>query len=163
TGLEPFEGAAFAECPTGTSLGDGCGPLLFGNADDSGTMQTVLRLHRSIGPEGSPFDCAGGSNVCELAVIGFDDAFDRGQAALEFAPNAPPLPGPTITVVPDTDLVHRQSVTVTGSGFIPNTFVNVFECTHDHSCGFGQPSTFTPTDADGKFETQLAVQRGLRI
>jgi hypothetical protein len=124
----------------------------------------VLRLHRVIGPDGSTLDCASGTDVCELSVVGFTDPFHRGAAPLDFDPSAPPLPGPSITVVPDTDLVHKQTVTVTGSGFLPNTFVDILECTHDQGCGFlGGPSVFTTTDADGNLEAEIAVHRGLRI
>ena len=164
-GLAPFESAIVAQCVAGTAPSDDCAPSYrYVNGGEQGTAETALRLRRSIGPDGAPVDCASGVGVCEVVVLGFDDAFHHGVVPLDFDPAVPPAPDPTLTVVPDTDLVHKQEVQVTGTGFLPGVFVSVIECTQDLRCGFSDGGrAYGQVQPDGTIETSLAVQRGIRV
>jgi hypothetical protein len=70
---------------------------------------------------------------------------------------------PVITVTPSTDLVHLQSVTVSGTGFTANTPVGFAECANNFS---GDPddcdTTHTgiaTTDGAGAFSAPFVVRR----
>lgn len=70
-----------------------------------------------------------------------------------------------ITVVPSTDLVDRQTVTVTGSGFLPDTFFGAAQCDPSvgpdagtAACDLSTART-TYTDSDGNVELQMPVRR----
>ena len=80
---------------------------------------------------------------------------------MSFDPNGPLLPPPTISVTPSTDLIDRQSVHVTGSGFRPLRTVQVGQCiggtTDFYQC---RPTSYEPPTvaADGTLDTTLAVR-----
>lgn len=70
-----------------------------------------------------------------------------------------------ITVVPSTDLVDRQTVTVTGSGFLPDTFFGAAQCDPSvgpdagvAACDLSTART-TYTDSEGNVELQMPVRR----
>jgi LPXTG-motif cell wall-anchored protein len=163
SGLEPQESAIVAQCPAGQGPSDACAQTRYVYSEFGGDAQTAIRLQRFIGPDSSPVDCAD-PGACELVTRGFANPFHVDAAPLDFDPAAPPRPGPTLVVTPDTDLVHQQVVSVTGSGFLPNVSVSVFECTATEECGFtGDHFAFPTSDADGNIETTFEVQRGVRL
>ncbi|MFZ6005350.1 MAG: neocarzinostatin apoprotein domain-containing protein [Actinomycetota bacterium] len=70
-----------------------------------------------------------------------------------------------ITVVPSTDLVDRQTVTVTGSGFLPDTFFGAAQCDPSvgpdagvDACDLSTART-SYTDGEGNVELQMPVRR----
>ena len=78
---------------------------------------------------------------------------DRARAVAD-APVA--LADPSLTVTPSTDLVHLQSVTISGSGFTPNVPVGFAECKNNNSGDAGDCDTthtgFANADGSGAFE-----------
>jgi hypothetical protein len=163
TGLEPFEGAVLTQCPAGTSpSGRVCAVTV--------RERRRRRAHhhgdappRSIGPEGSPFDCASGTAraSCRCSVRGAVPSRRRParlrpqRAAVarthrdrrpRHRPRAPAARHRHRERVPPQHLRERLRVHTRQQLW---TSVN--------------PRPSRPTDGDGKFETQLAVHRGLRI
>jgi hypothetical protein len=69
---------------------------------------------------------------------------------------------PAITVSPDTKLVDTESVTVTGTGFPPDSEISVAECkagaTGQNGCDVGTVRS-AGTDDNGYFSTTYAVSR----
>ncbi len=65
---------------------------------------------------------------------------------------------PTLSVVPNTDLLHEQEVQVTGSGFAPNMEVLLTQCygSFGNRCGWSQR---LPTDTTGSFQSSAVVAR----
>jgi hypothetical protein len=138
-----------------------------GSADDDGTASFVLRLKRVISTANGDVDCATAAQPC---VVGMGDLSDltgsSAGMAVTFDPDAPPLPPPSVSVSPDTDLVDRQQVAVTASGFIEGESVIVLECAAAHldSCaqdqyggGYGQ------ADPTGSIAVGITVRRVILV
>ncbi len=63
---------------------------------------------------------------------------------------------PTLTVMPNTDLVSGQTVTASGADWLASRSVVIAECTYTRTC---VPLGETTTDAAGTFTHQVVVQR----
>jgi len=85
---------------------------------------------------------------------------------------APSL-GPSLRVAPDTNLRNGQAVTVTGSGFVPNSQGSLSECNDTVGAPtinfFGYPfpigcttplQAHTTTDGFGRFSTSFSIRAG---
>jgi hypothetical protein len=148
------------------------------------------RVYRVIETPQGPVDCATAPGGCVLAR----DASrgDRAAAvAVAFDPAAPAGPPPAITVEPATGLDDRATVTVVGTGFRPDGFIEVAQCASEvegadqgawwswcgqvvqeddggwFGIGGGQETSSSMTsvqaDAEGRFTLQLDVGRSLRV
>ena len=105
-----------------------------------------------------PAVSAGGSRSAGRSVPDGPTTTTTGQN-----PEAePPLAGPaTLTVTPNVDLLDGDTVTVTGSGFPPDSFlylaqcaVGSFSCNPEVWLGEDAPGV----DADGNFTVELSVR-----
>jgi hypothetical protein len=78
-------------------------------------------------------------------------------------------PVPAITVAPSSDLVDRQTVTVTGTGFSPNTFFGAAQCDAAAAPEIGidacdlSTSRTSSTDADGNVQIEMPVRRIITV
>ncbi len=145
------------ECIAGETLIYNCNTrALTGVSPDSGgAISTTATMHRTISGATGPVDCATAPGTCEL-VVASRNATVLARHALGFDPNAA-APTPQITLTPATGLSGGQSVTVTGTGFVPNNDVYVRECAASDSFCSGQ-SAFLLADGNGAFSTPLTVQ-----
>lgn len=83
--------------------------------------------------------------------------------------SAGPAPGRTIAVVPNADLVGGDAVTITGSGFTPNSVI--FYCQgvdpggppSPNNCGSDVPISNLAADSQGSFSTTFTVRRLVRV
>lgn len=115
-------------------------------------------------------DCRA-SEACVLAAnVGFDGTAPQALQVLDFAPDAPLLPPPTVTATPGEGLVTGQVVDLEGTGFVRKETraplpldaveVNIFQCAHN---GFGlsdcraEPLVTVPVDSDGTFAADVPV------
>lgn len=99
----------------------GCDLTQIGAAtvDGTGHAEGTIVVRRGIATTGAGWvDCAAGEVPCGIAIGQVDDYDVSGLAPVTFAPQ-PPIPPLVLTVDPADDLVHGQTVTVTGEGFEP--------------------------------------------
>ena len=159
-----FPGVGVTVCKTGsTADGDCVGNQSFAQLDPSGAFSTTLTLRRIVHFSSGDFDCGSAPAVCEVRAVSFAGTPRVGRAVFSFAPGPPPPP-PAITVTPDVGLVSRQSVTIAGSNFAPDTFVQISECPAGvpgtGPCNFfGSPAAHT--DGTGAFTATFNVARGI--
>ena len=86
-----------------------------------GGFATTLAVRRVLGG----VDCV--TQRCAIRTVSIVD--DRAAAvAVRFDPGVPPVPGPTVTVTPNSGLVDGQFVTVSTAGMSPNGLVAIIEC-----------------------------------
>jgi hypothetical protein len=157
----------FGQCKTGAKDFGECRNTIVGygppNADGTFAFPFAVRRILHLG-NGDDFDCGSAPGACSIVSFTFDGSPVLVTSPISFDPNVAPPPPPTITVTPSTDLVQGQKVSVTGTGFAPNSFVRVSQClTSEDEDGFC-PSfgAFARTDANGAFVSEYAVARGVR-
>jgi hypothetical protein len=100
-----------------------------------------------------------------MRVVSYADILHSASVPIAFDPDVPPPPPPTLRLDPDTDLVHNDVVTVTGAGFVPGDFVELYECIEADgsasllgSCSYsGNGSQIA--DDEGRFTTTFTVKR----
>jgi hypothetical protein len=108
----------------------GCNPDTWGTADVdqdgdlSGTMQ-VWAVFNSF--SGETVDCRTSVDACSLYTYGYDP-LTSAVASIDFDPNAPLAPPPTITATPSTGLVDHQQIHVVGDGFPANALITLHQC-----------------------------------
>ena len=96
-------------------------------ADDTGTATTPFTVERLIGYPGEQLvDCADAR--CYLQMSSQNDQFATGRAELEFDPDGALPPRPTASASPHRDLVHDQTIEITGSGFSPFEDLRISQC-----------------------------------
>lgn len=119
-------------------------------------VRRVIRL-----VDGTELDCASAPRACEL--VAHDFAGPSARAALTFDPAAPVPPPPVVTLSPGGPLAYRAALTVTGTGFPPDSTVRLVQCEADRpNCADFSSSTFAQTDAGGSFSASLNVVRSIR-
>lgn len=128
SGLATNSPAGVEQCVTGHLLA-GCDSGSFTSAQTSGsggfsldfTVQTILHT-----PDGT-FDCR--TTDCVLGTNTTFDATGAAFTAIAFDPTGALLPPPVVHATPATNLIDHQTVTVDGTGFRPNGFAQVVQCT----------------------------------
>lgn len=111
----------------------------------------------------------GATASSDAATPGARATWDAAVAAVGDAPTrrtgapaaAAAVVAPSVSVVPDTDLVRGQSVTVTASG-LPAGSVAVLQCGDDSAFAYDcdlTGLTFLPVDANGAISTTKTVRR----
>jgi hypothetical protein len=100
--------------------------LTFVGTDASGSFTTSFQVVRTITSLGATTDCAD-PGACVIGA-GPGPSGQGDTAPVQFDPSIPPPPPPTLTVTPDTDLLDRQAVTVTVTGFDTDRSVVVTQC-----------------------------------
>ncbi len=151
------------ECVAGTN---NCGFIggLGAQVNAAGTFLTALQVQRQIAiSQWSTFDCASAPNACELMVTSQGDPDATARLVLDFDA-ASPIGVPTVTVTPDTGLVHFQSVTVSGSGYDGTgqfAGVSIAVCKTGSLADADCVSTgaFAPLSPAGAFTTTMNLRR----
>lgn len=116
----------------------------------------VLRTIRRF--DGTRLDCA--TTACELVAFDINAPSYNARAAIAFDPTLPPPPAAAVTVTPSTGLAFNAPVTVSGSAWAPQDFVEIMECGVEATdpCSF-TASTVAFVDASGAFSASLTVHR----
>ena len=135
-----------------------------GTADSTGSIDLALPVRRrsfSFDIRGiQTYDCAAPA-TCEVSLAPAEDGSDPLRAAISFDPSMPAPP--SLSASPNLGLGADSVVTVTGSGYQPNTQVRLEQCTRAIG-GFERPrgcspGFFTQSDASGAINTIARVQR----
>jgi len=165
-GFAPFASLGWAQCLViGPSGADDCSPPIGqGTADASGALTGSYRVQRFIYvPSAARWvDCADPGESCVIGAADITDIAGTAVAsgALGFAPPPePPAVRGTIAVVPWAVAAPGAVVTVTGSGFRPDSFVEVFQCeaapVDPSACNLATASA--TTDSTGGFTVDITV------
>lgn len=109
-------------------------------------------------------DAAGGVTncivtSCVIRAESFADSDYRTSVAITFDPTQPVPPDPSIHVVPSTGLLHDQEVTVTGTDFEPQNYVQINQCDSDTQRYCGEFLNSVQADGAGAFSTTVKVSR----
>src|SRR5262245_13946739 len=120
TGFAPGAQVAVRQCrsaPVGPVDCD-LGTVRTAEVDGAGGFRLRHQVFVFMNDWGGPVDCRTAPGCVLAAGVGFDGGTSVVAAAIAFAPGAPLLPPPTVTVTPAGGLVDGGRVTVEGHGFI---------------------------------------------
>jgi acetyl esterase/lipase len=125
-----------------------------------GSFSAQARVWHVITANGGNIDCRAAAGSCLLVATTRPwetlDGLWAARAALEFDPDAPPLPAPEIEVTPTADLHDVTELTVRGRNFTPGGAVRVSVCdaAEPERCDAATDEMPTP-GADGTFELRM--------
>ena len=126
---------------------------------DSDSFTTDFRVSAVIATDNrDAVDCRL-PGACVLAVLSTESTSPAKAAfaPLSFDPDTEVIVG-SITVAPDHDLVDGQTVSVTGTGFPPDSDVTFSVCAPDHVAdGCQWTPDFAPVDGAGNFRADVVV------
>lgn len=171
TGFTPNHSVGAAQCLAGATGVEDCdlGHSIITTSDADGNWTSSIVVSARISVGGEVIDCREPS-TCVIGAARIYDYKEVAGAPLRFDPNIVLPPPPVVTITPSTDLVHDQQVTVSGTGFAPNDFASVQECTGAVNDGYsvcsffpGPIGPFAPVtaDGDGNLSTSFTVHRFL--
>ena len=121
--------------------------------DATGSFTTTLTARRFIPGSPQQVDCA--PSACLIAAYSYDDVLASSGADINFDPNAPRPPPPTVTVSPSTGLVNGPDVTVSGAEYSPNASIGMSQC----RAGATSPLTATSPSAASSKPTPTAASQ----
>jgi len=165
TGFTSRASIALVECTNGSTAVSDCdlSTILIVRTDPNGDLDSPYQVARIIDVNGSTIDCAALMG-CELGVGNVDDYLQRSVVPISFA-NAPVLT-PSVTVVPSTNLLDGETVTVTGLGFSAYATISVSECqsgaTGPADCAVAT-DLLTTADAFGSVATTYKVAQDIQV
>lgn len=128
----------------------------YAETDVTGSFSSTLVLDAAfLAGDGDVVDCRTSDFACVLLAT---NDVESAVLGLHFDPDAPLAPAPVLLAAPETGLVDGQVVAVTGSGFQPESFVALQQCTADaldtRGCTW---RGYADTDATGSFSTKVSV------
>jgi hypothetical protein len=168
-GFDPSQFVYVLQC-LAPAADDGSNCRFNGSADvqtsPSGTFTLSVTVRRVLFLQGTATDCAD-PGACVLVATSGYPGDGAAAAGIEFDGSVPLPPPPTATATPDTDLLDGDTVSVTGSGFSPNTQVAVIQCqaieTGDASACNTSAYLMVQTDGSGGVTADLPVDRMLYL
>jgi len=165
TGFSANAQVATVQCRAGAIGVADCdlGTLVYRQADANGAFTLARYVRRLIAVGSTTIDC-GAPAGCILGAGNIADLTEANGQTIFFNPNIPPKV-PAITVTPNTNLVDHQLVTVSGTGYAPESSVYISQCV-----AHPPPGTFEVCDyatsrdetvnANGAFTaTNMALER----
>ncbi len=169
TGFTPSSEVQVFECKTGATSYDDCTQSegAFAPTSTTGKFSLQFSVRRILHLVGGDLDCASAVGACSLVSSSYGSVPVIVASPVSFDDSVPPPPPPAISVAPDTDLVKGQQVTVTGSNFAPNAFVQIGECVTGSDpngyClfGFSGRDGFARADTTGSFTATFSARRGV--
>ncbi|MCU0309862.1 MAG: neocarzinostatin apoprotein domain-containing protein [Acidimicrobiales bacterium] len=167
TGYPAGTQIGIVQCKTDPGGPQGCdlSRLDYVTSDGAGAFSVGYQVKRVIRVGTDSVDCAT-AGACIVGAGVVPDGVPAANAAIQFDPSQPLPPPPSLAVAPNTDLVDRQIVTVTGGGFDPGAGVGVIQCRTGaggaEDCDFNT-LRFFPADPDGGFSSPFTVRRLIRV
>lgn len=128
------------------------------SADDLGAGTTSFGVRariRAWDPADGLHDCR--QVTCTVTVTDYSND-DAATVALSFATDGPLLPPPTLTVTPTTGIVDDETVTVTGTGFVPGEWVDVQLCATATTTCDHESARSVPVDSTGAMTVDLRLR-----
>jgi CubicO group peptidase (beta-lactamase class C family) len=158
-GFEPNVAVTFYLCgwdPPSTTIP--CADLTtFAFTDSHGGLEVDVPLSRNLGQ----IDCAVRMGRCQLWAFPSGSIDHVVATRLAFDGTAPLVP-PTAAVSPSTNLLHRQSVTVTGAHFAAGDGARIEQCLATpppEPTAACAPSSWVPIGQDGTISSSLVLTR----
>lgn len=167
TGYPVGTQVGIVQCKTDPGGPQGCdlSTLAYATSDGGGAFSVGFKVKRVIRVGPDSIDCAT-AGACIIGAGVPPDGIPAANAAIQFDPSVPLPPPPSLTVDPDSDLVDRQAVTVTGNNYEPFSSVGVVQCRAPSSgaedCDLSTLQFISPAD-DGSFTLSFTVRRLIRI
>jgi acetyl esterase/lipase len=151
------------QCSTGAQSFEACdwSTSQFTQAAD-GAFTLTLSVRAILADlNGAETDC----RVAEACVVGVGpygspDASPEAEVPLHFDPDGALLDPPTVSVEPNEGLVDGQTVSVSGTGFVRHTSVQVVQCAADPAPEAGacdDATSIVTTSDDGVIEVDVEV------
>jgi hypothetical protein len=162
-GFAPHSQLAFSQCVAGVNDITDCdlSTSKFVQANQYGAFKSRTIVKRLIIIDDEIVDCAAATGTCVIGG-GYPDGSAGDQFPLHFDPEGP-LPSPSVTVTPNTGLVHKHEVEVKGSGFTPGASVAVMQCpTASDPLEHCVALTSGPVEPPGEFTMIAFVRREFR-
>jgi LPXTG-motif cell wall-anchored protein len=166
SGFDPGESVFSGECAAGSVDSSTCGPFRIVTADANGSIAYSFRVHRTVGFPS--IDCQDAPGTCIVFAASVEDVFKANNVPLEFDPNAPPVPPPTLTIDPSTGLHDGDVVAVEGDEFTPGEQVALLECRNGPAddtggnCDIAGTLKYATVDQSGAVHTTFTVRRHLK-
>ena len=151
--FEPNAIVVVDEC--GSASGP-CRSLRILNADETGHIDTSVRVFALIDEGGRLVDCRVIAAACGIGAHEYVDeagAYRSRAQPVSFDPTGALAPPPTFTVAPDTGVVAGALLTIEGTGLNPDQTMTVHECPligPGGRCAL-EPVTTVRTDSAGTF------------
>lgn len=167
TGFPAGATVYIVQCLTGQGV-DGCnlGVQVSVVADGSGAFSSGFPVRRILRVGGTATDCADAGACIIGAGVPPDGSAGAANAPIQFDGSQPLPPPPVISASPNTDLVDRQTVLVTGSGFPTGETAGVIQCvagaTDSSGCLFST-LVYAPADGTGHIEVSMRVRRFITL
>ncbi len=158
----PYGGyAELVECRLPVTDRDDCDESTedYTGIGSDGYLATTYRLEGLLRIDGADVDCR--TSDCALLVVADGGGLARGALVpLDFDPDAPLGPPPTLNVTPSSGLRDGQIVNLDGEGLRPDRFLIIAHCrwgaTELDACST-ESFAFAKVRADGTFHTQIGV------
>jgi acetyl esterase/lipase len=119
------------ECPTGAAASADCDPASHWTWSEDGSIEVTISMRAILRQPDSQVDCRV-ADACVLTAYVWDESVgdlqEVSHVPLHFDPAGPLQPPPMVSVAPDQGLVDGQTVTVTGTGFVWQEWVQVVQC-----------------------------------
>ncbi len=166
SGATPSSESFTLLCATGSVEFAQCDERVYSGRtlDDDGAAEFDVGLDAEFGfVSGATVDCRSGDGTgCVLLTLLQDDggAVVEIRTPVEFRPDGPLLPPPTIDVTPSTDLVDGTIAHVSGTGFVGGAGVTVVQCRTPFVGGNDCESPRTYTSADNAGALSVDVDLG---
>ncbi len=156
------------ECATGLAQ-PACGATARGTSDGSGNLDLAVPFRRrltsftvsELGITSFRYDCTAAGITCSVSLRPTAGGLAL-TAPITFDPSAPIPPPPTMTVTPSRDLAVRQTVSVRGAGFVPDSSVSLTQC-ESRLTQFGTQvcvgAVQARSDASGRIDTTVTVRK----
>ncbi len=160
-------GVGVAQCRAGAFGQADCdlSNLLIPDVDASGAFSATFNVRRTLNIGGTTLRCDDAPGTCILGGAVIADQTIAGFVPLSFDPNAP-RPNPQLVVTPNEGILNGDTVSVTGSGFVPNSSLQLAQCAVGSSrCGgyiyVGEEGP--GVDAGGNFATDFTLRLRARL
>lgn len=166
TGFTDVSFVGIVQCAKGLGL-DGCDLSTAAPSFDfvGGAFSETYYVSAVIDTDAGSIDCRTYVDGCRIMVNQRFDLTGSARADIAFDPAGPLEPPPSVAVDPSTDLVDRQVVHVTASGFRADESVVLGQCpvgTTDPTEGCGGQVGFATADANGEVSADLVVRASFR-
>jgi CubicO group peptidase (beta-lactamase class C family) len=154
-GFDPSTSIPLRECAGTDTTHCPARDVGYAYTDSGGNFDGTALVSRVI----AGVDCAERPNRCRIWALPYGNIDHIVGVGLTFDSTKPPV-FPQATVVPMTNLLHQQMVTVAGTHFFPSQFGQLEQCVEA-----GQPNercrylSNVSTSSSGAFTTKVAVAR----
>lgn len=131
--------------------------------DDDGNGSAEIDVYAAFRTrDGTEVDCRTAPATCDLRLYR-QGSETPSVAATGFDPDAPLLVDPTLSLAPPGDFVDRQTVSVSGAGWTPGSYVQLQQCAVETAEIGCRGDAYAEVTADGTFTQDVTLDAVLFI